>query len=141
MGGNKHEDDRQDLMMCSLHNVDGAAHPYSKGQNYERADLIMDLGASTSTVPGSIPNGFNMQQHPGKVYYSALGHQLLEKGTKVVKCAFQNGEREDLRFKIMGPDVRRGLASVRECAMAGNKVVFDNSHSFVYIYTRTTATR
>ena len=128
----KHEDDHQDLMACSLHNVDGAAHPHSKGQAYERADLIMDPGASTSAIPSSIANGFNMQQHPGKVYYSASGHQVVEKGTKVVKCAFQNGKREDLRLKIMSPDVRRGLASVSECAKAGNKVVFDRDHSFVY---------
>ena len=95
MGGTKHEDGHQDMMVCSLHNVDGAAHPHSKGQACERADLIMDSGASTSTIPSSIANGFNMQQHPGKVYYSASGHQVVEKGTKVVKCAFQNGERED----------------------------------------------
>ena len=81
-----------------------------------------------------IANGFDMQQHPGKVYYSASGHQVVEKGSKVVKCAFQNGEREDLRFKIMSPDVRRGLASVSECVKAGNKVVFDKEHSFVYNY-------
>ena len=58
---------------------------------YERADPIMDSGASASTIPSSIANGLNMQQHPGKVYYSASGHQVVEKGTKVVKCAFQNG--------------------------------------------------
>ena len=132
--GIKHEDDHHDQMMCSLHNVGGAVHSYSKGQVYERADLIMDSGASTSTIPSSIANGFDMQSHPGKVYYSASGHQVVEKGTKVVKCAFQNGEREDLRFKIMSPDVRRGLVSVSECVKAGNKVVFDKDHSYVYNY-------
>ena len=134
MSSIKHEDEHRDTMMRSLHNVDGAAHPYSKGQAYERADLIMDSGASTSTIPSSIPNGFNTQQHPGKVYHSASGHQVVEKGTKVVKCAFQNGEREDLRFMIMSPDVRRGLVSVSECVKAGNKVMFDKDHSFVYNY-------
>ena len=123
--GIKHEDGHQDMVMCSLHNVEGAAHPHSKGQAYERAGLIMDSGASTSTVPSSIANGFNMQQRPGKVYYSASGHQVAEKGSKVVKCAFQNGEREDLRFKAMDPDVRRGLVSVSVCVKAGNKVAFD----------------
>ena len=130
----KHEEDHHDQMMCSLHNVDGAVHPYSKGQVYERADLIMDSGASTSTIPSSIVNDFDMHSHPGKIYYSASGHQVVEKGTKVVKCAFQNGEREDLRFKIMSPDVRRGLVSVSECVKAGNKVVFDKDHSYVYNY-------
>ena len=90
--------------------------------------------ASTSTVPRSIANGFNKQQHPGKVYYSASSHQVVEKVTKVVKCAFQNGGRDDLRFKIMSPDVRRGLVSVSECVKAGNKVVFDRDHSSVYNY-------
>ena len=104
---------------------------------YERADLIMDSGASTSTISSSIANGFDMQSHPGKVYYSASGHQVVEKGTKVVKCAFQNGEREDLRFKIMSPDVRRGLVSVSECVKAGNKVETIR----MCTTTRTTATR
>ena len=34
----------------------------------------------------------------------------------------------------MSPDGRRGLISVSECVKAGNKVVFDKDHSFVYNY-------
>jgi hypothetical protein len=102
---------------------------------YERVDIIVDSGASTSAIPSSSVPSIAIDTIPGsnpKIYTSASGHVVKEKGTQNLICHFQNGDRENLKFKVMSPDVPRGMVSVSECVRAGNRIVFDKDCSYIY---------
>ena len=100
---------------------------------YERIDIIVDSGASASAIPSSsIPN-IDIEPSPGnRVYTSASGHAVHERGIQNLTCNFQNGDKESLKFKVMNPDVPRGMVSVSECVRAGNRVVFDSTYSYIF---------
>jgi hypothetical protein len=102
---------------------------------YERVDLIVDSGASTSAIPSSAVPSINVETAPNshlKVYTSASGHQVKEKGFQNLTCHFQDGDKQNLKFKVMSPDVPRGMVSVSECVRAGNRIVFDKDFSYIH---------
>ena len=110
-------------LVCSYTNAD---------TEYERVDLIVDSGASTSAIPNSYAKCVPLERDSQGKYLSASGHVIEAKGTKSPMCHFQNGESGKLKFKIMEPEVHRGMISVAECVRAGNKVVFDKGDSYIY---------
>ena len=97
----------------------------SSGNQCERADFIVDSGASTSAVPAYIGSKYPLQDDPHrKVYTSASGHEVTNQGIRTLKCSFQSGETEKLAFKVM--PVQRALVSVSQSVLAGNRIVFDS---------------
>ena len=111
----------------------GAQFAVCPATGHEKIDIIVDPGASTSAIPSSSIPSINIEPSPGnRVYTSASGHAVHERGIQNLTCNFQNGDKECLKFKVMNPDVPRGMVSVSECVRAGNRVVFDSEYSYIF---------
>ena len=72
----------------------GAQFAVCPATGHERIDIIVDSGASTSAIPSSSVPSINIEPPPGKrVYTSASGHAVHEKGIQNLTCNFQNRDR------------------------------------------------
>ena len=72
----------------------GAQFAVCPATGHERIDASVDSGASTPAIPSSSIPGINIEPSPGnRVYTSASGHAVHERGIQNLTCNFQNGDK------------------------------------------------
>ena len=123
MGGSSSDDDKG---RGSLNRLEPPVKiPWSnegpQGENWTRVDLIVDSGASDSTLPLGVLPGHEIGEARGyKEFSMANGRILPNLGTKKRQMAFQCGRIMTGTFSVV--DTSKPLLSVGKLVSMGHKV-------------------
>ena len=94
-----------------------------KGSAWERLDIVVDSGASTSILPLKAAKDHEVGTSvPIRKYTSASKQEVSTSGEKNLTCGFQNGEQLKTRWEVA--DVHRPLCSVSRMVGYGYHVWF-----------------
>jgi hypothetical protein len=100
---------------------------------WEEIELAVDSGASESVVPPTLPESVPTVEGPaskrGVMYEVASGHQIPNEGEKRFNAVTEEGSEKKMTIQVC--DVNQGLLSVAKMVAAGNRVVFDQTGSYV----------
>ena len=123
MGGSSSDDDKE---RGSLNRLEPPVKiPWSnegpQGENWTRVDLIVDSGASDSTLPLGVLPGHEIGEARGyKEFSMADGRILPNLGTKKLQMAFQCGRIMTGTFSVV--DTSKPLLSVGKLVSMGHNV-------------------
>ena len=96
-----------------------------ENHGYERANLLIDSGASISACPIEKATGFEKLPPEGPDHFKTANNgQVKNEGGVEIVAAFQNGDEKKIKFKVLG--VKRMIAAVSKLVSNGHRVVFDS---------------
>ena len=124
MGGSSSDDDKERGTLNRLEPPEKIprSNEGPQGENWTRVDLIVDSGASDSTLPfGVLPDHENGEARGYKEFSMADGRSLLNLGTKKLQMAFQCGRIMTGTFSVV--DISKPLLSMGKLVSMGKEEV------------------
>ena len=108
-------------------------HRITEDGMWEEIELAVDSGATESVAPPTLPETIPTVEGPaskrGVMYEVASGHQIPNEGEKRFQAVTEEGSDKKMVLQVC--DVNQGLLSVIKMIKSGNRVVFDESGSYV----------
>ncbi len=128
------EHDEHDEPEEFIFELNGLSNNPACGHEYERADMLIDSGASVCGCPRYFARGHPKLPREGRESFRAANNgQILNQGSVEITAGFQNGDLHKMKFAVM--DLQRIIVAVSRMVKAGNRVVFDsaeNGGSYIY---------